>query len=212
RVNELKAVMAKKGYAFFEAGDYNLNIIAIRENDLFENTFSDKLLVPYKVNGQWQILELNWTTIAGTLGRGGEKNPLTGRETGTGVDGVAVIVEGQYRRALQWKSNGWRYPFVRYLHQIQPFNYYRDNNRDGKITRDKIYSGIYQTHLHPMSPRGVLSAFVNFWGAAWSQGCMGAPEPEFRKLDRLITQAIKARPDLGNVFTLTLLHRNDFNG
>jgi hypothetical protein len=206
-------VYKKLGYIFFDEGDYNLNIIVIRENDFFENTFSDKLYVIYKVSGIWKILELPWTTLAGTLGFGGEQSPLTAAQTGTGQDGVAIILEGQYRRALKWIRNGWRYPFVKYLKQIKAFRYLRDNNRNYKIDRNlPVQVGIYQTHLHPMSPKGLFSKFVNYLFSPWSQGCMGCPEPDWRKLEELIELAIKMRPDLGDEFTLTILHRKDFEG
>lgn len=210
-IEKILFVYKKLGYKFFDEGDYNLNIIAIRENDVFENTFSDTLYAIYKVSGVWQVLALPWTTLAGTLGFGGEQSPLTAAQTGTGQDGVAIILEGQYRGALKWVRNGWRYPFVKYLKQIKPFKYLRDNNRNFKIDRNlPVQTGIYQTHLHPMSSTGLLTKFVNYWGSPWSQGCMGAPEPEFRKLEKLIELCIKMRPDLGDTFTLTVLHRNDF--
>lgn len=210
-IDDIREVLHSKGFVFFENGDYNLNLIAVRENDIFENTFSDTFYCVYKHLGQWQMLKLPWTTLAGTLGFGGEQNPLSGVQTGTGVDGVAIILEGQYRRSLKWISNGWRYPFVKYLKQIKPFKYLRDNNRDYRINRNtKVYEGIYHTHLHPMSPTGLFSKFVNYFGSPWSQGCMGSPEPEFKKLEKLIELAIRVRPDLGNEFTLTVLHRDYF--
>jgi hypothetical protein len=54
KVAQLRAVLKKKGYAFFESGDFNLNIIAIREDDKFDNKFSDTVHIAYKVFGKWR--------------------------------------------------------------------------------------------------------------------------------------------------------------
>ncbi len=206
-IAQLKAICLKKGYAFFENGDYNLNMIAIRENDEFENTFSDTLHIAYKVNNVWELLTTKWTTLAGTLGVGGEKNPLTASQTGTGVSGTAVIVEGQYRSVYQFIDSytGWLwYP---YFNQIKPMKYYRDNDKDGKITRTTIHEGNYATNMHRMSNNGVESNQVNFWNVGWSQGCMGNPEPQFRLILPAVREAVKR---YGDKFTMTLLHRKDF--
>lgn len=206
-IEQLREVCKKKGYAFFERGDYNLNLIGVRENDAFENTFSDTLYCAYKEKGVWKLITIKWTTLAGTLGIGGEKNPLTGAQTGTGVDGVAVILEGQYRRVYRFIDtyNGWLwYP---YFDQIANMKYLRDNDKDGLISRKgKVYEGNYKTNMHRMSNNGVESNQVNFWNVGWSQGCQGAPEPDFRKLLFAVREAVKR---FGNVFSYTLLHRND---
>jgi hypothetical protein len=206
-INSLRATCQKLGYRFFEDGDYNLNLIAVREDDRFDNRFSDKLYIAYKVGGIWKLETLEWTTLAGTLGFGGEQNPLTGAQTGTDLDGVAVMKEGQYRSAFKLVRNGWSYPFIKYIQQIREITYWRDNNRNGRIDRDtaRMRIGNYATHIHAMSPPSVNSEFVNYWGGVWSQGCQGAPEPTFAKLFALCEEASKT---WGNVFTYTLLHRN----
>ena len=206
-IEQIKAVMLKKGHKFFGGGDYNLNLIAVRENDTFENTFSDTLYCIYKKAGTWQMLTLNWTTLAGTLGIGGEKNPLTGAQTGTGVDGVAVIAEGQYLGAYQFLDTYRGFLSYPYFTQIKNISYYRDNDKNGIITRGKLYVGNYGTFLHRMSNNGVVSGYVNFDWASWSQGCNGAPEPEFRKLVDVARQAVIF---WGDKFSYSVIHANDF--
>lgn len=209
KVAQLRAVLKKKGYAFFESGEFNLNIIAIREDDKFENKFSDTLHIVYKVFGKWRVLTLPWTTLAGTLGFGGEQNPLTASQTGTGVSGTAIILEGQYRGAFKWVENGWQYPFLQYFKQVKPLKYLRDNDRNGIITRDgKIYEGDYQTHIHAMSPEGMDQDYVNYDWSPWSQGCQGNPSYYFNKLKPIVRNAIAL---WGDRFTYTLIHRKDFN-
>jgi len=207
-VKQIKEVYLKKGYKFFENGDFNLNLIAIRNKNVFTNQFDDDFLIVYKELGVWKIFQIEWTTVAGTLGKGGALNPLSGTETGTGVSGTAVILEGQYLKAFKWVENDWIYPFVKYFKQIGNLKYVRDNNRDFKIdTNTRIYIGNYKTHLHAMSPKGVLSKFVNYYFSAWSQGCMGAPEPSFKNIEPIVKKAIAI---WGNSFSLTVLNKNDF--
>ncbi len=206
-IAQLKTICQKKGYAFFENGDYNLNIIFVRKDDIFDNRFSDTLYIAFKINGIWQLLTIPCTTLAGTLGVGGEQNPLTGTQTGTGVSGTAVIVEGQYRGVYQFIDTytGWLwYP---YFAQIKSMKYYRDNDKNGRISRGQIYEGNYATNLHRMSNNGIISEFVNFWNVGWSQGCMGSIEPEFKKMLPIVREAVKR---YGDKFTMTLLHQNDF--
>lgn len=204
----LKNACQKLGYVFFENGDFNLNLIAVRENDVFENTFSDTLNIVYKENGIWKLEKYNWTTLAGTFGVGGEQNPLTASQTGTGVSGTAVIVEGQYRGVFRFVDSVnynrlWlQYP---YFDQIKNMNYYRDNDKNGIITRGSVYNGNYKTNLHRMTNNGVISRFVNYWNVGWSQGCNGCPEPDFKKIVALVRKAVAL---YGNIFSYTLLHRN----
>lgn len=209
-LEQVRAVMLAKGYRFFEKGDYNLNLIAVRENDVFENTFSDTLYIAHKVNGIWTMPTLPFTTLAGTLGRGGEKNPLTGAQTGTGVDGTAIVLEGQYPQGLKYITGGLRYPFTQFLQQNRPFNYLRDNDRDGLISRNSAVrqTGNFFTHWHAMSPLGVPSRQVNYVHSAWSQGCMGNDAIAwFGGVMPVVRRAVKL---WGTVFTKTLLHANDF--
>ena len=79
-IQVLKATMAAKGYAFFENGEFNLNIIGVRNSDTGKkvtNAFDDKLIVAYKQGGGWVVKE--WPA---TCDNGG---------------GTARLVPGQYR-------------------------------------------------------------------------------------------------------------------
>ncbi len=208
-IEKVQEIFKKKNYAFFSKGIFNLNLIVIRENDLFENTFSDTLNVIYKdATNEWQILQTPWTTLAGTLGKGGEKNPLTGIETGTGIDGVAVLCEQQIRAGFKFVDTYKGFTKYPYFDQIKEADYYRDNDRNGIITRTRqIYKGNYKTCLHRMSNNNQNSNQVNFSFASWSQGCNGSSEPDFRQLVELTRKAVAS---YGNIFTYTIIHRNDF--
>lgn len=209
-IEQIKKVMLDKNYKFFTNGDYNLNIIAVRESNKFDNLFSDTLYIIYKENGVEKLFQTKWTTKAGVYGKGGEKNPYTGRETGTGVDGVAVVIPGQYLSSFEYVTTGSRYPFTKYLRQIKSLKYYRDNDKNGIITTGQVYEGIYATHLHAMSKKNTTGTYISFLGYnPWSAGCNGSPYLSFIKFLALIEKSIS----LGykNIFTYTLLEAKDFN-
>lgn len=208
-IEQIREVLRKKGFVFFERGDWNINLIPVRENEVFDNTFSDSLYIIYKDKGVWQNKTFKFTTLAGTLGFGGEQSPLTAAQTGTGVDGTAIILEGQYRSALRLITDGVRYPFTSYLAQARPFNYLRDFDKNGFITRNAIrQTGNFFTHWHAMSNEGVASDQVNFIHSAWSQGCMGSDHPTwFGQILPLLSRGART---YGNLFSFTLLNRSDF--
>ena len=207
-IDEIREVLKLKNYKFFEKGDFNLNLIAVREDDIFDNKFSDTLYAICKVNGVFQKLELSWTTKAGVYGHGGEQDPLQAWETGTADNGVAVVVEGQYLGAFELVLNGGGYPFDEYFKQIKPLAYYRDNDKNGVITRGKVVWGEYSTHLHAMSVKKYAGTYLSAIGyKPWSMGCMGADYLNFQRLKNL---ALKAASLYSNKFSYTLLHEKDF--
>jgi len=62
-IADLKRTMAAKGYAFFENGDFNLNIIGVRNSATGQkvtNAFDDKIVVAYKEKDNWFIKETMW--------------------------------------------------------------------------------------------------------------------------------------------------------
>jgi len=210
-IDEIKAVLDNHSHKFFENGDFNINIIAIREDDVYDNTFSDTCNLIYKEHGVWKNECFKWTTLAGVFGHGGEKSPLKSWETGTAEDGLACIAEGQYRGAFQYIKNGWRYPFQEYLSQIKGIDYLpRDNDKNGTVLRaGKIHKNtIWQTHLHAMSQFGQDGHFVSYPNySPWSQGCQGTPYTEFQKFLMPIKKSVKL---WGDKFTYTLVHAKDF--
>ena len=48
-VEKFKSAFEKKGYAFFERGDYNLNIVGVRNDSGKADTFDDNINIFYMV-------------------------------------------------------------------------------------------------------------------------------------------------------------------
>lgn len=218
--DQLRTAVKNKGYTFF---DNSVNLIGVRTDDVFDNQFSDFLHVAYTdyATNQKKVLTLPWTTLAGTLGKGGVYKPLTvgGTNVKTNkwevVTGVAVLVEGQYRGAYKFIDDyvTWlSYPF---FNQVGDVLVYRDGTINDIIDRggSVIHKGKFGVNIHRMSNNGTVSKFVNFAesqyapnGVTWSQGCQGSPEPEFKKLLPIVRQDVKRN---GNIFSYTLLHQRD---
>jgi hypothetical protein len=200
-VEQHREACRRQNYVFFETGEDNLNIHAIRNDQFFDNGFTDQLRIIYRRNGQWQVFESKFTTLAGTKGHGGEQRPLTGAETGTGVSGVAIIIPSQYRRVYKFVDNYWQWLAYPFFQQIDNMLYWRDNNRNGVVDKGKIYTGNYGTNLHRMGNNNQEKDWVNSETEWWSQGCHGAPEPQFRGILPIVRRAV---PKYGDVFSYTL--------
>ena len=78
-----------KGYKWFENGDYNLNIVGVRNsntNQEITNKFDDKVTVSYSVNGELKYEEWDATTDPGIYYSENLLNP----------DGVYSLQEGMF--------------------------------------------------------------------------------------------------------------------
>ena len=56
-VGYLQNIIEGMGYSFFTKGNYNVNIIGVRNPNLIANSFDDTMLCAYKIAGKWV---LNW--------------------------------------------------------------------------------------------------------------------------------------------------------
>lgn len=204
---EMEAILAayqKKSYKLNEE-QYKINLLGIRKDNFFDNRFSDRLIIFWKnEKNDWEKKEFEWTTMPGTLGRGGVFNP----KTVEGMTGVAVLVEGQYLDTWKFYNTyyGWLgYPFFQ---QVKPLKIKRDNTKDAISEYDTPQQeGLYGINIHRMSGNGRHERYVNNAYTTWSIGCQGAPEPVFREIVRLSQISQKYH---GDIFSYTLMHREDF--
>jgi len=183
---EIEAQMRKLGYRFFTSGDYNLNIIGIRNKTLNTNTFNDEIHIIYKVNGKWVDDRYPITTEPGYRLL---KTPLNNK-------GCAILVPGQYNSCYQLGLHKGQYTA---LVQRGLVRVYRDNNRDQIVdlnpkTIDEGYFGI---NIHKA---GVDSKIVD----NWSGGCQVFKRKS--DFDKFIAVCKKSSANYGNKFTYTLLN------
>jgi len=182
---DLKNSVEKNNMVFFDNGNFNLNYIWVRNDLNATNHFTDDLFVAYKENDEEQVLNIKCTTKPGL--RGSLLNPTTVE----GITGTAVIKEGQYRGAWEFRDTEAEFSHYPYFRQIKDIDYFRDGNKDTVIDEvqeqdDKIFG----TQWHKMSNVGDKRKIENFEVNNWSLGCMGAPVSEWDKVIDLMRKAI----------------------
>ena len=194
---QTKSVMENKGYSFFEKGDYNLNIIGIRNKSGDASKFDDTINLIYKDDGEWVCETYKVTTEPGTSIL---KRPIKEvRHKGT-----AILVPGQYKGTYQvgWhgsKTNGHQ----ALVQRGGKVKVWRDNNRDETPDyhgpEEEGWFGI-NIHKHRGS-----SARVNTGGV--SAGCQVFQDS--RDFYEFMETCEIASRKWGNSFTYTLLEEKD---
>ena len=190
---QIETAVKSKGYVWFEDTankGYDVNIVGIRNTATGQkvtNAFDDYLTISYKENGQWKCHVWPATTDPGKKGVMEYHNK----------DGVARLVEGQYRGSHIIRLHQGKYEA---LGQDKPVKVYRDANKDMNYDENKITEGVYGINIHKA---GADSTYVE----NWSEGCqvfkMSADFEEFMKICR------KAKDIHGNRFTYTLIETKD---
>ena len=192
-LDKVVAAYKKCNYAFFENGDYNLNIFSVRNiTDRDSNKFNDVLCVCYKVGNEWILKKYDCTTDPG----------LTYRKAPCNKNGTAILVPGQYRGCWHIGLHQGKY---RALVQYKPVKVYRDNNKDSKLDFDEktIETGMFGINIHRATAnKGGKSSEV--WN--WSAGCtVIASHDDFNEFMKLVDEASKR---YGDVFTYTLFRED----
>ena len=98
-IGYLQSIIEGMGYAFFTKGNYNVNIIGVRNPNLVANSFDDTMLCAYKVSDQWILKEWQITTDAG---RYWLQHPLNAK-------GCALLVPNQYRGVYKIDKHNGKY-------------------------------------------------------------------------------------------------------
>lgn len=191
---QIEETVKSKGYKWFENGDYNLNIVGIRNSDTFDevtNKFDDLLTVSYKVDNVWNFHQWDCTTDPGKYYTENLLNP----------DGVAILVPGQYRGSHTIGLHQGKYSALK---QQKPLKVYRDNNKDNcyDMNPENIQEGIYGINIHRASATGTSTQIDK-----WSAGCQVIANNQ--NFDKLMELANKAKDEWGNSFTYTLLNSDD---
>ena len=193
---QIETAVKSKGYRWFEGGNYNLNIVGVRNsetNNVVTNKFDDCLTVSYSINGENKFHCFDATTDPGTHW---EQNILN-------KDGVAILVPGQYRGSHKIGLHAGKYEALR---QQKPLKVYRDKNKDGiyDMVAENIHEGIYGINIHRATKwEGKKSTQID----KWSAGCQViAANDDFKLFMELVNESSKL---YGNSFTYTLIESKD---
>jgi hypothetical protein len=188
---DFEKIFARKGYAFFTKGTYNLNIIGVRHKGRrVTNQFDDYLVVIYNTPKERNVRKIfKCTTLPGMKAM---KHPIA-------IKGTAILKEGQYRGAYKIGYHKGKY---KALCQAKPLPVYRDGNKDDKFDLNplSIDKGIFGINIHKA---GDNSTLVD----GWSYGCtVLAKSLDFNSLMRLVDRSASI---YGNSFTYTLINEED---
>jgi hypothetical protein len=192
---QIEKAMNEKGHKYFTGGDYDVNIIGVRNaatGDEITNKFDDCITLSYKVDGEWKFNCWKCTTDPGKYWA----------EHLLNKDGVAILKEGQYRGSHKIRKHQGKYDA---LCQKGPVKVYRDNNKDGKydMIEENVHEGVYGINIHKAGSWKSGSVQVD----KWSAGCqVFSKEDDFYDFMNVM---YKARDRWGNSFTYTLINSND---
>lgn len=176
----LEATLRNLGYKWFTEGDYNLNIVGIRNSSTgnkVTNAFDDYIAVAYKLNGVWGVKMWPCTVDNG----GGSARVVPGQYTGSHAIGLH---QGKYEA----------------LKQVAPLTVERDYTKDGIYNPLKKETGVFGINIHKA---GVDSVQVN----NWSEGCQVFKRSADFAAFMIIAK--KAAALHGNRFTYTLIESKD---
>ena len=192
----LERALISKGYKYFINGDYNLNIIGIRNSkteNMVTNRFDDTITLSYKINGEWQYHEFDCTTDPGTHW---VENVMNDK-------GVAILKPGQYPKSYRISKHQGKYEA---LCQQNPVTVYRDNNRDDiyNLNTEKTDTGLFGINIHRATKKaGNKSTNID----KWSAGCQViASNDDWTKFIKICK---KAKDTWSNNFTYTLITSNE---
>ena len=116
-VDQFRNVFKDLGYAFFENGDLNLNIVGVRNSSGAADEFDDTLNVIYKIDDNWVVDTYIVTTEPGPRIL---RRPINEK-------GTAILVPNQYRSAY---VIGTHKTYTALVQRGGTVKVWRDNNRD----------------------------------------------------------------------------------
>lgn len=191
-VEYLQGVIEGMGYSFFTKGNYNVNIIGVRNPNPVANSFDDTMICAYKVKDQWVLKEWQVTTDAGTYWL---ENPLNAK-------GCALLVPNQYRGV--YKIDKHRNKYYALCQRNGEVEVYRDDTKDQILNFDDATKqwGYFGINIHRSNPYSESTSVDK-----WSAGCQ-----VFKKVDdfnEFMTICNKAREEWSNSFTYTLIKQED---
>lgn len=197
RACDFEKLFAKKGYAYFTKGDYNLNIIGVRsnQNNKVTNKYDDCLVMIYHNCKGWQRVIYTITTEPGLSTM---KNPSNSK-------GTAILAPGQYRGAYKIDKHLGKYDAL--CQRNKAVKVYRDNNRNEvyDYKPETIDTGIFGINIHRSNESYTRNTVDNY-----SAGCQVFNDPkEFNSFMTIVKRSAKI---FGNNFTYTLITEEDIDG
>ena len=171
---------------------YVLNIVGVRTADDSGNSFNDWLCFFRNLEGA----ESDFYAFPATTDPG-----IYWRQNPENVDGVAIVVPGQYPGL--WALG--KHKGYDALVQVGPIDVWRDNDRNNQLTTSKVDHGLFGINLHHASALHRSSQVDK-----WSAGCQVIANPnDFDIVVKLAHEQVQKTPE--RTFGYTLLEEQDIN-
>lgn len=196
-ITNFEQLFKKYNYSFFTNGDYNVNIIGIRniiDGTTHTNTFNDALLMLYKVNGEWTKKVWAFTTDPGQSTLNAPSNSL----------GTAILVPGQYKSVYKIDLHNGKYKAL--CQRNGNVAVYRDNNKDKRLDFDPttITVGSFGINIHRAKDNAVTELIDGY-----SAGCQVLQSSDdFNQFMQILETSSQK---FGNKFTYTLITSDMLN-
>lgn len=176
---ELLQKVKEHGFTIFTSGEYNLNIIGVRNPEDIPNVFNDSLHVIFKSGGAWQEHKFEVTTDPGTY----FLNVPMRR------DGTAILMHPQQMRGAF--ELGYHKNTYKCLRQVLPVKVWRDNNKDDVID----YGNLANSQSWGIQIHRANSKFRTQRIGRYSAGCTVFSCPlEYAKFINIIETSLSINP------------------
>lgn len=197
-LEQIRAVLDAQHFTIFENGNYNLNIVGIRNENRESDLFDDRICIFHKEEGIWKLYNFDATTDPG---RSELTNP---RFYEAQVGGTLIIKHNEQYRGVytigQMGTGNWKHTA---LLQTGVMKGYRDRNRDIYLDYVNEQQGIWGANIHAASLWDIQQRV-----GGWSAACQVIQKPQdYQIFKGLITKAYSV---WGPKFSYTLLHQNLF--
>lgn len=197
-LDQIIEVLKLQNFKVFEDGEYNLNIVGIRNANTESDLFDDRICVFHKENKVWKLYNFDATTDPG---RSELTNP---RFYEAQIGGTLIIKHNeQYRGVYTLGTMGtgnWRHTC---LLQTGLLKGYRDRNRDIYLDYVNEQQGLWGANIHAASLWDIQTKV-----GGWSAGCQVIQKPsDYQVFRGLITTSASI---WGPKFSYTLLHQSLF--
>ena len=194
---QVEAAVKLKDYAYFTKGEFNVNIIGIRNSDTcnrITNHYDDLITISYMKGNKWKYFQWPATTDPGKYWM---DHPLNNK-------GCAILVPNQYRGIYEIdKHRGKYYALCQRLGSVEV---YRDGNENDvyDLEPEEIDKGYFGINIHRSSAYNTTTEIDKY-----SAGCQVFSNPlDFKEFMHIVKEASRF---WGNKFTYTLIESKDIN-
>lgn len=199
-IAKIKLAVEAKGYKWFDTGDYNINLIGIRNTSNQAGVWDDLFMIIYKVDGVWKVVSYKGTTDPGIDELVNPSFPEAK------LNGTAIVAPGQYRGL--WSVG--KHHGHRALQQIGNVKIFRDKNKDKILDKNPSTlkwwgSSAGINHHSTWGKRRWYDFIYN-----WSAGCQVANyHADSKEWNDIMDIFVKAEAKWGKGITYTLLEEKD---